>query len=277
MSETKSRFVGGLTEVAKTAALVLVMALIPRVVLCQPYTIPSESMEPTLQVGDYIVVSKYAYGWSRHSAPFSPPLFKGRLFAKAPQRGDVVVFKEPRDGHADIIKRLVGLPGDRLQMVQGVLQLNGRPVERQAVSAAVETSPFGDAVKVAQFKETLPNGRSYVTKSWGPDTAGANTDVYVVPDGCYFMMGDNRDDSADSRFDPGEIPDGQAKCPWDHTLDHIAPGEYGMGYVPFEDLVGRAEMVLVSWRPDASLLKPWTLLGGVRWERSFHRLGAKAS
>jgi signal peptidase I len=260
-----------LIEMLKTVAIAAAIFLVPRTVFCQSFTIPSGSMEPTLQVGDYIVVSKYAYGWSRHSLPFDPPLPTGRVFGKAPQRGDIVVFKEPRDGKTDIIKRLVGLPGDRIQVVQGVLQINGADVPRREIATSVE-SPFGTPLRVTQFKETLPNGRAYVVKSFGQDTAAGNTGVYVVPAGCYFMMGDNRDDSLDSRFDPGAVRPGQSSCPLNPAvLDRYLPAEDGAGFVPFDDLVGRADLVLFSWKPDASLLRPWSAL---RLDRFFKPLGA---
>jgi signal peptidase I len=260
-------------EVLKTVAIAAAIFLIPRTVFCQSFTIPSGSMEPTLQVGDYIVVSKYAYGWSRHSLPFSPPLPPGRLFGRAPQRGDIVVFKEPRDGKTDIIKRLVGLPGDRIQVVQGVLRINGADVPRRKIATGVE-SPFGVPLAATRFKETLPNGRTYVVKSFGQDTAAGNTGVYVVPPGCFFMMGDNRDDSLDSRFDPGAVRAGQSSCPWNPELDRYVPPEDGAGFVPFDDLVGRADLVLFSWKPDGSLLAPWAAL---RFDRVFKPLGATHS
>jgi signal peptidase I len=265
----------GLVDLVKTVLFALVVAVIPRVVLCQPYTIPSASMEPTLLVGDYIIVSKFPYGWSRHSIPFSPPLARGRLFGRQPQRGDIVVFKEPSNGRTDIIKRLVGLPGDTMQVAAGVLRINGQPIKRLALPSALDTEALDRPIQVAQFKETLPNGRTYVTDSYGPAAPAANTGVYTVPAGCYFMMGDNRDDSLDSRFDPGVIAKGQSRCPWNPALDRFMPAqaEAGMGFVPFDDLVGRAEIVLVSWKPGASLLKPWTW-GDIRWNRSFHVLGA---
>jgi signal peptidase I len=262
-----------LIEILKTVAIAAAIFVIPRTVFCQSFTIPSGSMEPTLQVGDYIVVSKYPYGWSRHSLPFDPPLPAGRVFGRSPQRGDIVVFKEPRDGKTDIIKRLVGLPGDRIQVVQGVLQINGAAAPRREIGAAVE-SPFGIPLKVTRFKETLPNGRAYVVKSFGQDTAAGNTGVYVVPPGCYFMMGDNRDNSLDSRFDPGAIRSGQSSCPWNAELDRDLPSEDGQGFVPFDDLVGRADLVLFSWRPGASPLAPWVAL---RFDRLFKLLGATTS
>ena len=263
-------------DLVKTVLFGLLVAFVPKIVLCQPYTIPSASMEPTLLVGDYIVVSKFPYGWSRHSLPFSPPLGAGRLFAAQPRRGDIIVFKEPSNGRTDIIKRLVGLPGDTLQVSAGVLRINGRPVERTALPSAMDSEAFDRPIQVARFRETLPNGRTYVTDSYGPAAPAANTGVYKVPAGCYFMMGDNRDDSLDSRFDPGAIPINQSHCPWNPALDRFIPAqeEAGMGFVPFDDLVGRAEMVVVSWKPGASLLKPWTWLTDVRWDRSFHMLNA---
>ncbi|HWW26994.1 MAG TPA: signal peptidase I [Caulobacter sp.] len=256
----------------KTLLLTLVIVLVPRVVLCQPFTIPSGSMEPTLQVGDYILVSKYPYGWSRHSIPFSPPLPEGRLLGQAPARGDIVVFKKPSDGRTDVIKRLIGLPGDKVQVVEGVLRINDRPVRRQWLSTSVE-APFGEPIPVGRFRETLPDGKTYLTHGWGSGTPGANTGVYTVPDGCFFMMGDNRDNSLDSRFDAGPIPKEQAACAWDSALDAYLPPELGMGYVPADDLVGRAELVVGSMSPGASVLKPWTLVSHMRWERTFKRLG----
>ena len=256
-----------------TILLTLAIVLVPRVVLCQPFTIPSASMEPTLQVGDYILVSKYPYGWSRHSMPFSPPLPQGRLLGQAPARGDIVVFKKPNDGRTDIIKRLIGLPGDKVQVVEGVLRINDRPVGRQWLSTEVE-APFGEAIPVGRFRETLPGGRTYQTHGWGSGTPGANTGVYTVPKGCFFVMGDNRDNSLDSRFDAGPIPRGQSACGWDGALDAYLPPELGMGYVPADDLVGRAELVVGSMSPGASMLKPWTLVSHMRWERTFKRLGS---
>jgi signal peptidase I len=260
-------------EIAKTLLFGLAVFLIPRTVFCQPFTIPSGSMEPTLQVGDYIAVSKYAYGWSRHSLPFDAPLPQGRLLGRQPRRGDIVVFKEPRDGRTDIIKRLVGLPGDRLQVRHGVLYLNDAAVPRQAITSREETV-FGEQVAVTRYKETLPNGRRYVVNSYGRDTPAGNTGVYRVPAGCYFMMGDNRDDSLDSRFGPGETAAGQSRCGWDPELSRHVPDMAGMGFVPFDDLVGRADLVLFSWKPGASLLAPWRAL---RWDRSLHWLGANVS
>lgn len=257
----------------KTILLTLAIVLVPRAVLCQPFTIPSGSMEPTLQVGDYILVSKYPYGWSRHSIPLSPPLPEGRLLGKAPARGDIVVFKKPSDGRTDVIKRLIGLPGDKVQMVEGVLRINDRPVGRERVGTSVE-APFGEMIPVGQFKEILPGGKTYVTHSWGSGTPGANTGVYTVPSGCFFVMGDNRDNSLDSRFDAGAIPKGQSACAWDASLDAYLPPELGMGYVPADDLVGRAELVVGSMSPGASVLKPWTLVSHMRWDRTFKRLGA---
>ena len=257
----------------KTLAVTFAIFLIPRVVFCQPYTIPSGSMEPTLQVGDYIVVSKFPYGWSRHSIPLSPPIGQGRLLGQAPKRGDIIVFKKPNDGRTDVIKRLIGLPGDTVQVVEGVLRINGQPVRRDLIGTTVE-SPWGEPTPVGKFRETLPSGKTYVTNSFGSATPGSNTGVYVVPAGCYFMMGDNRDNSLDSRFDAGPIPKGQAACPWDSTLDANLPPELGMGYVPFDDLVGRAEFVAWSFTPGASLFKPWTLATHLRPERIFRRLGA---
>jgi len=265
-------------EIVKTIVYALLIALALRVLLFQPYTIPSASMEPNLYEGDYIIVSKYSYGYSKHSIPLSPPLFNGRLFFHAPKRGDIIVFKLPRDvkaGRADYIKRLVGLPGDRLQVKAGQVYINDKPLPRNEVAPGTEDMGYGQLRPVERFYETAPNGRRYLTQGYGPDGGADNTGVYVVPPHCYFMMGDNRDNSLDSRFDPA-MPlnvTGSATCGWDSTLDRYLPdAQPGVGFVPEEDLVGHAQIILLSWRPGASLFKPWTWVLNARPSRFFHLL-----
>jgi signal peptidase I len=217
-------------ETFKTIALTLLFVLVLRVLVFQPFTIPSASMQPNLYEGDYIFVTKWSYGYSRHSIPFSPPVLNGRILERAPQRGDVAVFKTPRDNRTDLIKRVIGLPGDRVEVRDGLLYLNGVQVKRERLDAA------GDAVR---YRETLPGGRSFVTEDLGRDRELDNTAVFVVPEGHYFVMGDNRDNSWDGR---------------------VPPELGGVGYLPAENLVGRARMVLFAWNPGSSLWKPWTWL-----------------
>ena len=270
-------------ELGKTVAYALLIALVLRVVLFQPFTIPSASMKPTLLEGDYIIVSKFAYGWSKNSIPLSPPLFHGRIFQHGPHRGDIVVFKLPRDGHIDYIKRLVGLPGDRIQVKHGVLNINDRPVNDVKLPPASEDSSFGLPRQIDRNSETLGD-KTFVTNSFGSDGPADNTGVYIVPKGCYFMMGDNRDDSLDSRFPPYNAPDSYANktCPWDDRLDQFVgqpyagpgfvPDNAGVGFVPAENLVGKADVILFSWKQGASLFKPWTWFTDARWERFLHFL-----
>jgi signal peptidase I len=262
-----------LAELGMTVFYALLITFVLRVILFQPFTIPSESMEPTLLKGDYIIVSKFAYGWSRFSVPLSPPFPPGRFLGRQPHRGDIIVFRLPREPRVDYIKRLIGLPGDRIQVVQGALQINGQPVARQAAPAGIEQTPFGASFPVARFKETLPSGKTFVTNSYGTTGPADNTGVYVVPKGCYFMMGDNRDNSADSRFDPGDVPPGYPSCPWNPALDRFTSSDLGVGFVPFENLVGRADIILFSWKPGVSLFLPWTWFTEARWGRFFHLLG----
>jgi signal peptidase I len=261
--------VNEMVEIVKTIVYALLIALVIRVLLFQPFTIPSASMEPNLYEGDYIIVSKFSYGYSRHSIPFSPPLFDGRIFNHAPTPGDVVVFKLPRDGRTDYIKRLIGMPGDHIQVKAGVVYINDKPVVRKAMPAGTQDMGAGEIRPVLRFQETLPNGRSFLTNSYGPDGDADNTSVYVVPPHCYFMMGDNRDDSADSRFVPN-MPmsaTGPATCAWDDSVDANVQGAEGVGFVPEQDLVGKAQIVLLSWKPGASLFKPWTWFMNARPSR----------
>lgn len=232
-------------ETLKTVATALAIALLLRVVIFQPFTIPSSSMEPGLVTGDYIVVSKFSYGWSRASFPFNPPLFKGRLMARTAQRGDVVVFRLPRDPSQTWIKRVIGLPGDKIRVREGQVLVNGVAIPQTPIGLTQDhDAPDRTVLRVG---ESTPNGRAYVTYDGGPGQPGDDTGVYEVPAGQYFVMGDNRDNSLDSRF---------------------SPASGGVGLLPAENLVGRAKFILVSWKPGAALYKPWTWLN-LQWDRFF--------
>jgi len=239
-----------LVEIIKTIVYALLIALFLRIIFFQPFTIPSASMEPNLYQGDYIIVSKFSYGYSRHSIPLSPPIFHGRIFERVPHRGDICVFKLPSDGHTDYIKRVIGLPGDRIQMKQGLLYVNGEQIQRDPMSPVDTDTGYGIR-QVARFQERLKDGKTYDTQDFGPDGDLDNTDVYVVPQGYYFMMGDNRDNSSDSR---------------------VPPAAGGVGYVPAENLVGKAQIILLSWKADASIFKPWTWILDARPSRFFKLL-----
>jgi len=234
-------------EIIKTIVYALLIALVLRVLLFQPFTIPSGSMIPNLLVGDYIIVSKYSYGYSRHSIPFSPKLFDGRILERQPKRGDVAVFKFPPENRVDYIKRVIGLPGDKVQVLDGQVYLNGAPLKMTELPQA----PTEAYESTKRFLETLPNGKSYIIQDLGPDSSTDSTPVFTVPEGHYFVMGDNRDNSQDSRVDR-----------------NIG----GVGYVPAENLVGKAQIILFSWREEASLFKPWTWFTEARPGRFFHRL-----
>ena len=234
-------------EIALTLVFAIILALAIRIVLFQPFTIPSSSMEPGLVTGDYIVVSKYPYGWSKASLPFNPAMSPGRLFGREPRRGDVVVFRLPRDPSEAWIKRVVGLPGDTVQVRGGVVFVNGDPVRQTRLDVVADHD--APQRRVQQVRETLADGRSYVTYDGGPDLPGDDTPVRRVPAGCYLMMGDNRDNSLDSRWPP----------------------EIGVGLLPAENIIGRAEVVLASWKPGANLFKPWTWLN-LQWDRFLVRI-----
>lgn len=239
---------GGIVETIKVIIQALAIALVIRTFLFQPFNIPSGSMIPTLLIGDYVFVSKYSYGFSKYSIPFSPDLFEGRIFGAEPKRGDVVVFKLPRDNETDYIKRVIGLPGDRIQMIDGRLYINNTIVPREPMTPKARTEGRdGREIEVPTYKETLPGGVEHtIIEIEGDHGINDNTELFVVPPGDFFMMGDNRDNSTNSR---------------------IAPELGGVGYVPFVNLVGRAERVFFSVKKDESPLAFWRWPWTLRWNR----------
>jgi signal peptidase I, bacterial type len=238
---TKSN--SGLWENVKVIIQALLLALVIRTFLFQPFSIPSGSMMSTLLVGDYLFVSKFSYGYSKYSFPFSPDLFSGRILGSEPERGDVAVFRLPSDPEVDYIKRVIGLPGDRIQMRDGVLYINGEAVERKLIGSYRPDGQYDTGAEVPLYEETLPNGVTYTTLDLTPNSPGDNTREFVVPEGHYFMMGDNRDNSADSRF--------------------------SVGYVPLENFVGRATIIFFSISGDTSPLAIWKWPTDLRFDRFF--------
>ena len=245
MSSKKS---GGLWDTVKTIFYAVLIALVVRTLAFEPFNIPSASMVPTLLVGDYLFVSKYSYGYSRHSLPLSLPIIPGRVFMTEPKRGDVAVFKLPSDNKTDYIKRIIGLPGDRVQVVAGRLLLNGVEVKRERIEDHVFTDGNGRIARIRQFVETLPGGRRHRILEMTDQGQLDNTPVYTVPAGHYFAMGDNRDNSLDSR-----------------VLS-------GVGFVPAENLVGRAEILFFSTDGSARWWQFWRWPGALRFGRFFSTL-----
>ena len=247
--KTKKHAEGGFGETVKVVVQALLIALVVRTLFFQPFNIPSGSMIPTLLIGDFLFVSKYSYGYSRYSIPFSPDLFSGRILASKPKRGDVVVFKLPRDTSSDYIKRVIGLPGDKIQMIEGRLHINGQAVPREPIAKVRTEDRFGRLTEVPTYKETLPGGVSHTIIEIEGDTGfNDNTGVFEVPADNYFMMGDNRDNSTDSR---------------------VPPDQGGVGFVPFENLVGRAEIIFFSVQEGEAGWQFWRWPWTARWSRMF--------
>lgn len=236
---------GGYREAIKTALYAAAIALVVRTFAYEPFNIPSGSMVPTLLVGDYLFVSKFSFGYSRHSLPFSLPLIGGRIAFTEPERGDISVFKLPLDNKTDYIKRLIGLPGDRIQLKAGILHINGAPVKRRRIEDFITHHGNGRTTRIAQYIETLPNGREHPILEVTDDGPFNNTPVYTVPAGHYFAMGDNRDRSSDSRF-------------------------RDVGFVPRENLIGRAEFLFFSI--DGSVWEFWKWPSSIRFSRIFEGL-----
>ena len=240
MSKKKPGVVG---ETVRTVVYAVLVALVIRVFAYEPFNIPSGSMIPTLLVGDYLFVSKFSYGYSRYSLPWGIPLIDGRVLADEPERGDVVVFKLPRDNKTDYIKRIIGLPGDRVQVRDGILHINGQAVKRERVAERAVPGYGGIKARLTEYVETLPNGRTHLIWEQSDGDRLDNTPVYEVPAGHYFAMGDNRDSSQDSRM-----------------LSLV-------GYVPFQNLIGRAEFLFFSHNSSARWWEIWRWPGAIRFGR----------
>lgn len=243
VTENRKDKEGGFYETVKVIVQALLIALVVRTFLFQPFNIPSGSMKDTLLIGDYLFVSKYSYGYSRHSFPFGLVPLSGRVFGSEPERGDIAVFKLPTDTSIDYIKRVIGLPGDTVQVINGVVHINGTAVQRERIDDYIEQSPSGVVRRVPRYRETLPNGASYETLDLTDRGQLDNTREYKVPEGHYFMMGDNRDNSIDSR-----------------VLSRV-------GYVPYENFIGRAEILFFSIGNDTPAWQVWTWPWTVRWNR----------
>lgn len=236
----------GLLDTLKTIFFAILIAMVIRTFLFEPFKIPSGSMYPTLYVGDYLFVSKYTYGYSKHSFPFSMPLFDGRIWEDKPQRGDVVVFKFPQDNRTDFIKRIIGLPGDKIKLENGRLFINGEEVERKENEDFVLRDKMGNAERYHQYTETLPEGYQHQIIEVSDFENVDDMPEIEIPQNNYFVMGDNRDKSDDSRVN--------------------------VGFVPAENLIGKARFLFFSNNENEAWYKPWVWPKKIRWSRLFNKI-----
>lgn len=246
-------------ETVKTIFWAAVIAVVIRTFAYEPFSIPSGSMIPTLLIGDYLFVSKTAYGYSRFSFPWGVVPLEGRVWADAPERGDVIVFRPPGEPQTDFIKRLIGLPGDTVQVKEGLLYINGEPVKRERIEDFVNKD---NGLASPQYIETLPGGVAHhIIETRGDQGEYDNTPIYVVPQGHYFMMGDNRDSSSDSRVLAGLMPG-------DLNLRITDPAQLGnVGFVPAENLIGPAKILFWSYDNTLKIANPITWVTALRWRR----------
>ena len=236
------------SENIKTLIYAFIIAIIIRSIIIQPFYIPSSSMEPTLLVGDRLFVTKFSYGYSKHSFPFSPPILNKRILFNSPKRGDVIVFKTPADNRTDYIKRLIGLPGDKIQFIDSNLYLNNNEIFKSKVLNKTQINCGNKKIDINKFKEKLPNGKIYHT-AYLKNYSYQNSDVFIVPDDHYFFLGDNRDCSKDSRF-----------------LTSV-------GYVHKDNLVGKARFIFFSSDKNiANIFSFWKWNKSIRFERFFKRI-----
>ncbi|MCQ2965214.1 MAG: signal peptidase I [Alphaproteobacteria bacterium] len=241
MEETKKSF----WDNFKSVFYAIVIALIFRSFVAEPFSIPSGSMIPSLLVGDYLFVSKMSYGYSKHSLPLSMPLIKNRLFYTNPEYGDVIVFKLPSDNKTDYIKRVIGLPGDKIQLKEGRLYINQKLIQRQFLEEFVMRDRYGNAVRYSKYNEILPNGKEHTIIEVSDSSPSDNTEEFTVPEDHFFMMGDNRDNSQDSRF-------------------------IQVGFVPKNNLMGKAKFLFFSHDDSAAWWQFWKWPLAVRWSRLFN-------
>lgn len=237
-----------LWDMIKTAILAVLLALLIRTFIAEPFNIPSGSMVPTLLVGDYLFVSKYSYGYSKYAFPLDLAEFEGRIMASEPQRGDVAVFRQPKQPSIDYIKRIIGLPGDTISVKEGILYINDTAVIRKKLSIEHLEDSFGRLANYQRYTEILPNGFSHPIVERSDEELYDNTQTYVVPEGHFFAMGDNRDNSQDSR----------------------AMG--AVGFVPMDNLVGKAQFIFFSTDGSARLTHVWEWPGAIRWGRLFSKI-----
>ena len=244
----KNKLISSIIDNLKTLLFALIIAVILRSLFFQPFYIPSSSMEPTLLVGDRLFVSKYSYGYSKHSFPFSPNLFQNRFFFNEPKRGDVIVFKTPADNRTDYIKRLIGLPGDEIQFINGDLFLNNNQILKSLISSDQKVYCGNEQIDVNTYEEKLPNGTKYIAV-YRKNYSFQNSDKFIIPEDHYFFLGDNRDCSKDSRY-----------------LSSV-------GYVHKDNLVGKAQFIFFSSdRSIGSIFSFWKWNKSIRFDRFFQKI-----